>query len=121
MLKQEHRLSPSMSHYEPTMPPQAQPVVSLNTQEQNEDKENEEDDPFASMKEDYKNAVDRLKKTEAEYASKLQQFEDEEDFDIKAIQAHWKAKKQALLQDCDEYTKKIKIEISFWKRKLKLF
>lgn len=72
------------------------------------------------MKKEYKIAVERLKKIEDEYDSKLQQYEDEKELQIQTIEAHWQAKKQALLQDRDEYTEKYKIEVSFWKRKLQL-
>ena len=103
-----------MSYDECTVYPQACPFGTQSREQ------NEEDDPLASMKRDYKNAVERLKKTKEEYASKLQQFEDEEKAQIQTIKAHWKAKKQALLQDRDEYTAPMKIEISFWENKLQL-
>ena len=95
------------------MPPQACP---FGTQLQ---EEHEKVDPLKSEKKEYKNAVARLETTKEEYASKLQQFQDEEEEQIQTIKAYWKAKKQALLQDRDEYIAKINVEISFWKNKIR--
>ena len=111
-----------MSQYEPSPPPQA---CAFGTQSQEEDdKQKQRKQIVASMKRDCRDAIVRLEQMNSEYDSKLQQWMHEErEVKQKVLQEmkdYYAGAKWALQQDREECTKNLKIEISFWKRKLQL-